>query len=208
MKSETDWFYKAKWGVFCHYLADEASTAIQTQLTAEQWNKRIDEFDVDGLAAQLASAGAKYFCITLGQNSGFYIAPNSTYDDLVGILPSKLSNRDLISDLAVALAPFGISLMVYFTGSAPANEPQAIKKLKCTPPWDARLLGLNPDIYSSEEAEQTDDRLSKFQQYWEAIIREWSLRWGGKSGRQTWRGRCRRRPAARCGARGTCAPPP
>ena len=77
----TDWLKEAKWGAFMHYMGD---TVIKgDQLTVESWNKAVDAFDVNGLADQLDSAGAGYFVLTLGQNSGFYCSPNSTYDKLV-----------------------------------------------------------------------------------------------------------------------------
>ena len=86
-----------------HYLGAPPSTAGGAELTAEQWNRQEDVFDMPGLADQVASTGAKYLLFTLGQNSGHYCAPNPTYDKLVGIEPSKCSRRDLIADLAQAL---------------------------------------------------------------------------------------------------------
>src|ERR1035441_6650338 len=89
-----DWLKEAKWGVFMHYMADTVLTG--DQLTVEKWNQAVDAFDVNGLAEQLASAGAGYFVLTLGQNSGFYCSPNRTYDKLTGIRPSKCARRDQI----------------------------------------------------------------------------------------------------------------
>ena len=88
---------QGRWGVMTHYLSDTVSKGTDT--TVEEWNKLIDNFDVEGLARQLESAKASYYLITLGQNSGFYISPNGTYDRLTGIKPSKCSRRDLVPDL-------------------------------------------------------------------------------------------------------------
>ena len=93
----TDWFHHAKWGVFMHYMADTVLKG--DELTIENWNKAVDSFDVKGLADQLSSAGAGYFVLTLGQNSGYYCAPNAAYDRLTGIAPSKCARRDLVADL-------------------------------------------------------------------------------------------------------------
>ena len=98
-RANTDWFMKCRWGLFAHYLADTASNLKPIDLTVDDWNRRVDAFDVDGLARQLAAAHVPYFIITLGQNSGFYISPNRTYDEITGIKPSKCSRRDLIADL-------------------------------------------------------------------------------------------------------------
>src|ERR1035441_8398338 len=112
----TDWFHQAKWGVFMHYMGDTVLKG--DELTIENWNKAVDSFDVKGLADQLASAGAGYFVLTLGQNSGYYCAPNAAYDRLTGIAPSKCAKRDLVADLSEALRVRRIRLMVYLPAGA------------------------------------------------------------------------------------------
>ncbi len=155
-RANPDWLMKCRWGVFSCYLADTASNLQPTALPVSEWNRRIDAFDVNALARQLAEAGVPYFIFTLGQNSGFYLSPNRTYDGIVGITPSKCSHRDLVADLAHALAQYGIRLMAYLPGGAPASD--AIAK--------ARLEGV------------PDGRMTELQRNWEAVVREWSLRWG------------------------------
>lgn len=175
-KGDVSWFRDARWGVFFHYLASPASSREKTAMSIEEWNRRINAFDVEGLAKQLEEANAGYFFITLGQNSGYYLSPNATYDRLVGYEKSHCSSRDLVKDLASALKARGVRMMVYFTASAPAQDRQAIEKLRCTPPWDARRLGFNPEIYTVQPG--VDERMTDFQRNWESIIREWSMRWG------------------------------
>src|SRR5262249_22477727 len=89
----TAWFRDSGWGVFIHYLAKSVDVPV------EEWNKWGDGFDVEGPAAQLESTGTGYLILTIGQNSGHYLAPNKTYDNLTGIRPRKCSRRDLISDM-------------------------------------------------------------------------------------------------------------
>jgi len=155
-RANTDWFRDCRWGLFAHYLADSASNLKPTVLPVSEWNRRIDAFDVAGLARQLAEAHVPYFVITLGQNSGYYLSPNRTYDEIVGITPSKCSQRDLIADLARALSARGIRLMAYVPGAAPASDPVAKARLEGVP----------------------DERMTVLQRNWEAVVREWSLRWG------------------------------
>ena len=124
-----DWFHQAKWGVMTHYLGAPPSSKGGAELTAEAWNEQVNRFDVTAFADQLASTGARYLLFTIGQNSGHFCAPNATYDKLVGITPSKCSRRDLIADLAVALAMRNIRLMVYLPSGAPAADPVARQKL-------------------------------------------------------------------------------
>jgi len=127
----TDWFARAKWGIFNHDLFSEQSPGKDTT-TAEEWNRQVDTFDVKALASQVASTGAGYYFITLGQGSGHYCAPNATYDRYVGITPSKCSRRDLISDLYDALQPHGIALMAYVPADGSWADPLARKGLKMT----------------------------------------------------------------------------
>jgi hypothetical protein len=176
MRVSTDWFLKAGWGVFVHYLADIASNTQVPDVTPDDWNRRIDGFDVKGLADQLEAVGAGYFFITLGQNSGFYLSPNATYDSIVGHQPSRCSHRDLVADLSAELLPRGIRMMVYFTACAPALDRRAIEALKCTPPNDAGRIAFHPELYSYVAG--VDDRLTEFQLMWQQVVREWSLRWG------------------------------
>src|SRR5204863_4242045 len=111
------------------------------------------------MAQQLQAVGAGYYHISIGQNSGYYLSPNATYDRLTRISPSKLSRRDLVADLATALGRRGIKLMVYLPSGAPAGDRAAREALK----WQN-----GPGPFPNRE----------FQRNWEAIIREWSERWG------------------------------
>jgi hypothetical protein len=155
-RANTDWFVQSRWGVFSTYLADTAGCGNAIDLPADDWNRQVDAFDVDGLAQQLAEAHVPYFYFAIGQNSGFFTSPNQTYDEIVGILPSKCSRRDLVADLAEALDPYGIRMMVYLPSGAPHNDATAVERLESP----------------------RDERMTAFQQRWEAIVREWSLRWG------------------------------
>lgn len=174
----TDWFYAAKWGVFVHILADAASNTSEVNVTPEEWNRRIDGIDVDGLARQLAEVKAGYAVITIGQNSGFYLSPNANYDRIVGYSPSRCSRRDLVADLQKALAPYDIPVIAYLPTAAPLGDARAIQRLRCTPPWDPAKIYMPKERYSAEEGQRTDSRLSEFQRNWEAIVGEWSERWG------------------------------
>ena len=151
------WMREARWGVMTHFLADWRARVDGEPASVAHWNDLIDHFDVEGVADQLKSVGAGYYLISIGQNSGYYLSPNATYDQLTGITPSKLSHRDLVADLAAALAQRGLRLMVYLPAGAPGGDRVAREALK----W-----------------EQGPHRNVDFQRNWESVIREWSLRWG------------------------------
>lgn len=181
MPHRTDWFRDAGWGVFTHYLAETVAHGANT--TVSEWNDLVDHFDVTGLANQLVLIGAKYYFITLGQNSGFYCAPNETYDHHVGIQPGQCSTRDLISDLYEALHPKGITLLVYLPSGAPDKDPVAMERLEWKPgqypswrvPHDTGGLDEQGRPWGAG-----DPRFAAFQRKWENVIREWSLCWGSK----------------------------
>jgi len=153
------WMPEAQWGVMTHYLADWQARSNNLTMSVDQWNKMVDGFDVEGMAQRLQSVGARYYQISIGQNSGYYLSPNAAYDKIVGIQPSKCSRRDLIADLYEALNKRGIKLLVYLPSGAPAGDKVA----------DAALEWRNGPVPNKE-----------FQAKWEQVIREWSLRWGKK----------------------------
>ncbi len=158
-KNRAAWMRNVKWGVMSHYLADWKERESGKKMSVENWNKMIDNFDVEGLADQIKSVGAGYFIFTIGQNSGYFLSPNKTYDQITGITPSKCSNRDLISDLADALNKRGIKLIVYLPSGAPSGDKTASEELQ----WKNGPF-----------------RNKEFQINWQNIIREWSKRWGKK----------------------------
>jgi hypothetical protein len=153
------WMRGARWGVMTHYLADWRARADHEPTSVEKWNDLVDNFDTEGLARQLESVGAGYYLVTIGQNSGYYLSPNATYDKLVGIRPSKCSRRDLVADLYESLHNRGIKLMVYLPAGAPGSDASAVKAL---------------------QFKRGPNRNREFQVKWESVIREWSTRWGKK----------------------------
>ena len=153
------WMKAARWGVMTHYLADWRARVDGEPTSTEKWNELVDHFDVEGLAEQLRSVGAGYYLVTIGQNSGYYLSPNATYDKIAGIRPSKCSRRDLVADLYEPLHKRGIKLMVYLPSGAPGGDAVAV---------------------SGFEYHRGPNRNREFQLHWEKTIQEWSQRWGSK----------------------------
>jgi hypothetical protein len=155
------WMREGRFGVMNHYLADWIARRehVEGGFTPQQWNDMIDRFDVEAHVKEIEAIGAKWQIFTIGQNSGFFCAPNAEYDRVVGISPSHCSRRDLIVDLADALHRRGIKFIAYLPAGAPGGDRIAREKLQ----WHT---GPHPN--------------REFQQHWEAIISEWSKRWGDK----------------------------
>jgi hypothetical protein len=149
---DTDWFKDARYGVFMHFLPGNAERLA-----------RVEQFDVTALAKQLESMGAGYFVITLGQNSGYFISPNSTYDKSTGYRAGeRCSKRDLPLDLSAALKPRGIRLMLYLPCQTPNRDARAQK-----------AFGLPQGA-----ADQPID--VAFARKWAGVIQEWSDRYGDR----------------------------
>ena len=162
----TDWFRNAGLGLMVHFLkgvyTDEDSKSGQTHRSAPatEWNEIVDGFDVNLFAGQCEEAGVKYVLWALGQNDGFYNSPNAAYDKITGVKAGDLcSKRDLPADLIRALKEKGVKLMFYLPGNPPISNEEVTKKFQYT-------FG-------------KDSPTSQFtQECWEAVIREWSLRYG------------------------------
>jgi len=176
LPSRLCWFREANWGVMFHYLDKPASSTTVSSTSAEEWNRRVESFDVARFAATVKETGAGYVIFTLGQNTGHFCAPNPVYDGIVGIRPSKLSRRDLIMELAEALLP-EVKLIAYLPSHAPAHDAQAVDRLRLHPSWDGSAWGLRAPLPAAAPADQ---RLAQFQRHWEDIITWWGERWGEK----------------------------
>ncbi len=148
----TDWLHAARYGVFMHFLPGDAQELA-----------RVQDFDVEALAKQLESIGAKYFVITLGQNSGYFISPNATYDRLTGYAAGeRCATRDLPLDLYRALKPHGIRLMLYLPCQVPNQDARAQK------------------AFGLREGPQDQPVDLAFAHQWATVIQEWSDRYGDK----------------------------
>jgi hypothetical protein len=148
----TDWFRDAHYGIFMHFLPGDAKGLAL-----------VEAFDAAALARQLEAAGAKYFVLTLGQNSGYYNSPNAAYDRYTGYAPGeRCARRDLPLDLYRALEPCGIKLMLYLPCQVPNEDARA-----------QRAFGLR-------EGKQDQPLDLVFARKWAEVIQEWSERYGDK----------------------------
>ncbi|MDX9867436.1 MAG: alpha-L-fucosidase [Kiritimatiellia bacterium] len=146
----TDWM-AGKIGAFMHFLPNEKNFDA------------VDAFHVRSLTRQLVAAKVDYFVFTLGQNSGYMNTPNDVYDAIAGYAPGeRCAKRDLPKELAAALKPHGIRLMLYLPCQTPNRDLQAI-----------RAFGL-------PEAPVNGDRKinEAFARQWARVIETWSMRYG------------------------------
>jgi hypothetical protein len=131
----TDWFHKAGYGVFVHYLWDLQNEPQQIHSLGRQtsWDECVREFDVQRFADAMAEAGAGYVILTMHQRTRFLIAPNATFDRLTGYHPGEAcATRDLVEDLYQALHRKKIPLLLYWTGDGPREDAKAAAALGWT----------------------------------------------------------------------------
>ena len=125
----TDWFSKAGYGVFVHYLQELQNdpASVQSLGKSTSWDECVREFDVNRFADSMAEAGAGYVFFTMQQRTRFLIAPNATFDRITGYRPGEAcATRDLVADLYEALHRKGIRLMLYCTGTGPTSDAKAV----------------------------------------------------------------------------------
>jgi len=143
---DTSWMPAVKYGVFVHYQhrillgyssgTEAAGTNPRlpplSEMTAEKWNRFVDGFDVKGFADQMAEgkAGWVLFCID-DHYFAWPCAPNKTFEEYTGYAPGeRCSRRDLVAELADALAARGVKLICYYAGmNGYMLDPQSYKGL-------------------------------------------------------------------------------
>ena len=148
---DTDWFHDAKVGAFMHFLTDSSSFDL------------VDKFDVNALADQLEASGVRFFEFTLGQNSGYFNAPNPVYDEISGYKAGeRTSVRDLPMEIGLELKKRGIDFMLYLPCQTPNRDKRAIEK------FGFNINDPSSDKYFTEEGVEN----------WAKVISWWSNHYG------------------------------
>jgi hypothetical protein len=159
-RANTDWFAKAGYGVFVHFLAKVQNNPETIQSLGRQtsWDECVREFDVERFAEGMREAGAGYVIFTINQQTRFLIAPNAAFDRIAGYRPGEAcATRDLVLDLHRSLARRDIPLLLYTTGDGPCADPKAAAAFG----WTAPVT-------------------TNYAQRWAEVFREYSLRYGDK----------------------------
>ncbi|MHC4983947.1 MAG: DNRLRE domain-containing protein [Planctomycetota bacterium] len=117
---KTDWLYNARWGIFYEFV----SAGGPSQQAAEaNWGQTVGNFNVAGLVKTLKDVDAHYFMIPARYSRGLPLAPGRDYKD------GKFPTRDVIAELADALAAEKIKLMLYFACGEPAKSAAVVEEL-------------------------------------------------------------------------------
>ena len=120
VRANTDWLAKCRYGIGVHWTAQ----TVPRNGPPLPFQKAVDAFDVKRFVDQLAYAGADYLLFTSTHALQMLPAPHPVIDR---ILPGRTCKRDLIAELADALAAKGMPLLVYYNHSCNSKDD---------PPWE------------------------------------------------------------------------
>jgi hypothetical protein len=156
----TDWFRKAGYGVFVHYLNGLQNNRDQLHSLGREtsWDECVREFDTERFADTMKEVGAGYVIFTVMQVTRHMIAPNATYDRISGYKPGEAcAKRDLVEDLYRSLHKRGIPLMLYWTGDGPRADARSGPAFGCGTPVT-----------------------TEFVRKWASVVEEYGKRYGEK----------------------------
>ncbi|MBE7044084.1 MAG: hypothetical protein E7397_01015 [Ruminococcaceae bacterium] len=163
----TDKLYQKKWGVFNHYLYRTVSNEGQIA-----WEDAIESIDVEKIASQVSELGAGYYVITLCQGCKHLLAPNETYNRILGVTTEEVSaERDVIPELYRALSRRGIDLYLYFPSDGPHIDEVYGRKIGFYYNFDEMTDKVNKVL--------EEKRLNmEFIQKWASVLEEYAVRYG------------------------------
>lgn len=146
-----------KVGVFCHFLPNADTFG------------RLDACDVKGLVSDLKRMHPDYFILTLGQNDGYYCAPNATLERMAGYTPhERCSQRDIPAEIIAGLKGTGIRFGLYLPNQPASCDAKA---------EDA--LGFKIDERAGCDPAANRIFTDVGSDNWAMAIAEWSKRYGG-----------------------------
>jgi hypothetical protein len=111
VRANTDWLAKLRYGIGVHWTAQ----SVPRQGSPLPFQEAVDAFDLKGFVEQVRYAGAEYVLFTATHAMQKWPSPHPVIDRL---LPGRTCRRDLIGELADALAAHGLPLLVYWTTPA------------------------------------------------------------------------------------------
>ncbi len=105
-RANTDWFANAGYGMWFHFLDQTAPRSGPRK----PYKDAVNALDVKRLAQTVSDCGARYLIFTVNHGNPTCPAPIKAWEKLH---PGWTTQRDLIMELADALAAHGIALMLY-----------------------------------------------------------------------------------------------
>jgi Alpha-L-fucosidase len=138
LRAPADWLVDGKYGLFISWVPECYPLNGDVQ-SFQHYQESVSRFDVDTFSEVVYQTGASWIIFTTTHGKYYFPGPLKEMDK---VLPGRTCKRDLVADLAEALAGRGIRLMLYFHPGPSAHEDK---------PW-ANAAGISPvddDRYNS-----------------------------------------------------------
>jgi alpha-L-fucosidase len=119
-RANTDWLAKCRYGIGVHWTAQTVPRSGEPL----PFQEAVDRFKLKQFIDQVQYAGADYVLFTAAHRFQMLPAPHPVIDR---ILPGRTCKRDLLAELADALAAKGLPLLVYYNHSCNRGQD---------PPWE------------------------------------------------------------------------
>ena len=103
----TAWLIADRYGLMFHW----TSQTKPRHGIAKSYQQAVQDFDVEQFANSVQLTGARHVVFTTSHAEFYFPAPNEIIDS---ILPGRTCKRDLVGELADALAARGIKLLLYY----------------------------------------------------------------------------------------------
>ncbi|WP_405563351.1 alpha-L-fucosidase [Polaribacter sp. Asnod6-C07] len=110
MKADIQWMVDGKYGLFVHFSSGSRPFNGGPKL-GEQYQKLVNEFDVDAFVEKVVETGASWVTFTCAHGTQHWPGPSKTIDS---IKSGFTCERDLIRELIDGLEKHNIRLMLYY----------------------------------------------------------------------------------------------
>jgi hypothetical protein len=150
LRSSTQWMVDAKYGLMFTWTA----ASFPRNGPAKSYADATRDFDVNAFADMVANTGAGFIVFATSWSTYYFPAPIQSWEK---VAPGTTTQRDLIAELADALAKRHIKLMLYYHAGRPVEGDKW---------WTGTIT-------------RTMDRAAYFKE-WEDQMREIGLRYGDK----------------------------
>jgi alpha-L-fucosidase len=121
VRANADWLGKCRYGIGVHWTAQ----TVPRRGAPLPFQEAVDAFDVKKFVDRVVYAGAGYLLFTAAHALQMLPAPHPLIDK---ILPGRTCKRDLIVELANALAVHGLPLLVYYNHSCNSAQDSPWEK--------------------------------------------------------------------------------
>ncbi|MGL1934389.1 MAG: alpha-L-fucosidase [Fibrobacterales bacterium] len=107
-RPNTDWMKEAGYGLMFHW----TNESIYPDGTIKPFDQMVDQFDMDTYVTMVKKTGAHFVLFTFGHAYAYSPAPIQAWAKHHGA--DKITERDLVMEMADALAAIDVKLLLYF----------------------------------------------------------------------------------------------